>query len=359
MNKKIGIIGAGGMARYHVAGFRNAGADVVAIADTNIAAAKKFADAEGIPKTTASPAELLELPGIDAVSIVVPNKFHAPLAIQALKAGKDVFCEKPPALSARETKAMADAATKAKRTLLFNFNNRARPESYALREYLQGGEAGVINSAQAKWSRRAGIPGFGGWFTTKALSGGGPVIDLLHMLDLALYLMGNPEPDYVLAQTFNTFIDDKSFKGPWGIKDVQKGVTDVESAAHGFVKFKTGQVVSLQMSWAELVAREEVSVTFQGTKIGGLIRRLFDRDGLDDTAIDTCELYTHDHGRPVNRTIVVPADPTMGRVRSAENFIATLEGTEEPLNTPTQAVSLMRIIDAIYASATTGKPVKC
>jgi predicted dehydrogenase len=359
MSKKVGIIGAGGMARYHVAGFRNAGADILAIADTNAAAAEKFAASEGIPKATASPDEMLKLPELDAVSIIVPNKFHAPLALQALKAGKHVFCEKPPALNAREAKAMSDAAAKAKRTLMFNFNNRARPESYALREYIQRGETGVINSAQAKWCRRAGIPGFGGWFTTKALSGGGPVIDLLHMFDLALYFMGNPEPEYVLAQTFNTFITDKTFKGPWGIKDVQKGVTDVESAAHGFVKFKTGQVVSLQMSWAELVAREEVSVTFQGTKAGGLVRRLFGRDGLDDTAIDTCELYTHEHGRPVNRSIVVPADPAMGRVRSAANFVATLEGAEEPLNTPAQAVALMRVIDAIYASAKTGKPVKC
>jgi predicted dehydrogenase len=179
------------------------------------------------------------------------------------------------------------------------------------------------------------------------------------MFDLALYFMDYPEPEWVLAQTFDTFIKDKSFKGPWGIKDAEKGVTDVEAAAHGFAKFKTGQVVSLQMSWAEMVAREEVSVTFQGTKSGGLVRRLFGRDGLDNTSIDSCELYTHEHGRPVNRNIVVPQDESMGRLRSAANFVATIEGKEAPLNTPAQAVVLMKIIDAIYASAKTGKPVKC
>ena len=361
MSKKIGIIGAGGMVHYHVAGFRSAGAEIVAIADPNTSTAEKTAAREGIDKTFNSAEALLKgIPELDAVSIIVPNKFHAPLALQALKAGKHVFCEKPPALNARESKAMADAAAKSKRTLMFNFNNRARPESYAIREYIAKGEVGCINSAQAKWARRAGIPGFGGWFTTKALSGGGPVIDLLHMLDLALYFMDYPEPEWVLAQTFDTFITDKTFKGPWGIPDVQKGgITDVESAAHGFVRFKTGQVVSLQMSWAEMVAREEVSVAFQGTKAGGLVRRLFGRDGLDDTAEDTCEIYTHDHGRPSNRSIFVPADPAMGRIRSAANFIAVLEGKEEPLNTPEQAISLMKIIDALYASAQTGKPVKC
>ncbi|MDR3228981.1 MAG: Gfo/Idh/MocA family oxidoreductase [Puniceicoccales bacterium] len=359
MSTKIGIIGAGGMSKYHAAGFRNAGAEIVAIADVNLAAAEKTAARENIPLALGDVKALLKLPELDAVSVIVPNKFHAPLAIEALKAGKHVFCEKPPALNAKEARQMADAAAKAKKLLVFNFNNRARPESYAIREYIEAGQTGVINSAQAKWIRRCGIPGFGGWFTTKALSGGGPVIDLLHMLDLALYFMGYPEPEYVLGQTFDTFISDKSFKGPWGIPDVQKGVNDVETAAHGFVKFATGQVVTLQTSWAEMVAREEVSVTFQGTKAGGLVRRLFGRDGLDDTAIDTCELYTHDHNRPVNRSVIVKADETMGRLRSAENFVGAIEGREAPLNLPSQAISLLRITDALYASAASGKPVKC
>ncbi|MDR2863408.1 MAG: Gfo/Idh/MocA family oxidoreductase [Puniceicoccales bacterium] len=360
MSKKIGIIGAGGMVRYHVAGFKSAGADVVAIADPNTAAAQKTAAREDIARTFNDAGEMLKaIPELDAVSIIVPNRFHAPLTLQALKAGKHVFCEKPPALTAREAKAMATAAAGAKRTLMFNFNNRARPESFAIADIIRAGEVGDIQSAQAKWIRRSGIPGFGGWFTTKALSGGGPVIDLLHMLDLALFFMGYPEPEWALAQTFDTFIKDKTFKGPWGIPDGVKGTTDVESACHGFLKFKTGQVVSVQMSWAEMIAREEVSVTFQGTKAGGLVRRLFGRDGLDDTAVDSCELYTHDHGRPANRNIIVPADLTMGRVRSAANFVATIEGREAPLNTPDQAVTLMRIIDALYASAKTGKPARC
>ena len=78
---------------------------------------------------------------------------------------------------------MIEAAKSSGKELMFNFNNRARPESYAIMEKINAGEIGTINSAQAKWCRRTGIPGFGGWFTTKALSGGGPLIDLLHMLD--------------------------------------------------------------------------------------------------------------------------------------------------------------------------------
>jgi predicted dehydrogenase len=239
---------------------------------------------------------------------------------------------------------------------MFNFNNRARHEARAMMQYINNGDVGRINSAQAVWMRRTGIPGFGGWFTTKALSGGGPVIDLLHMIDLALYFMGYPEPEYALAATFNDFIDNKTFKGQWGIPDVTDGVTDVEAACHGLIKFKTGQVLSIRNSWAEMIKREEVSVTFQGRKAGGMVRRLFEIDGNDDTSIDVCEFYVQEYGCSVNRDIVTARDESMGRIGSAANFINTLTGAEEPLNTPDEAVILMRIIDAVYRSAASGKP---
>jgi len=356
---KVGIIGAGGMVRYHIDGFKAAGAEIVAIADVNEAAAQRTASAHGIPRVFGDVASLLADPDVDAVSVIVPNKFHAPLALQGLQAGKHVFCEKPPAMNAGEVQQMIAAADASGKTLMFNFNNRARPESYAMMDYIRGGVVGTINSAQAKWIRRTGIPGFGGWFTTKAMAGGGPLIDLLHMIDLALFFMGYPEPAHVLGQTFSDFITDKGFKGPWGLPDVVGGTTDVEAAAHGFVTFRTGQVLTLQVSWAEMVKREEVSVVFQGTRAGGKVERLFGTDGLDATAIDACELYVQENGNSVNRSVITSPCEDMGRIRSAANFIRAIEGTEAPLNTPTQALALMKIIDAIYASARSGAPVAC
>jgi predicted dehydrogenase len=269
MSLKIAIIGAGGMAGRHIEGFRIAGADVVAIADKNLEAAKKAAQNFGVEKTFSSARQMYaDMKDLDAVSVITPNAFHYPLVMEAISNGKHVFCEKPPALNAREAVDMARLAAKKRRTLLFNFNNRARPESYAMMDYIKKGVVGKINSAQALWIRRAGIPGFGGWFTNKKLSGGGPLIDLVHMIDLALYFMNYPQPQYVLAQTFNDFINNKAFKGPWGIPDVKNGVTDVESACLGFIRFKTGQVLMIRNSWAEMNRREEVSVTFQGQKAG-------------------------------------------------------------------------------------------
>lgn len=359
MGIKIGIVGAGGMARYHVAGFRSAGAEVLAFCDPSPEARTRAAATYGVAETYASLAEMLKArPEIEAVSIITPNKFHAPLALEALAAGRHVFCEKPPALSAPEVARMKAASEAAGKHLVFDFNNRARPESQAMMEYIKAGEIGPINSARAVWSRRSGIPGFGGWFTTKDLSGGGPVIDLLHMLDLSLWFMGYPEASWALAGAFHDFMDNPGFKGPWGIPDVKGGKTDVESSCHGFVTFATGQVLSLQSSWAEFVERETVSVTFQGQKAGGCVERLFGVDGLDETSVDRCELYTLEHGRHVNRRIVVPADESMGRLGAAANFVKVIRGEAEALNRPIEALRLMAIVDALYASAASGAPAK-
>ena len=356
---KVAVIGAGGMSNYHIPGFKSGGAKITAIVDVNEEAAKATAEKYKIPEVYTNVDEMLKKSDVDAVSVITPNKFHKPLVIKSLKAGKHVFCEKPPALNAAEMKAMAQAAKKANKLLVFDFNNRARPEAVAMKKAIVSGEVGKINSAQALQIRRTGIPGFGGWFTTKELSGGGPVIDLLHMIDLALYFMDYPDPDYVLAKTYDDFITDKRFKGPWGIPDKEGGVCDVESAAHGFVTFKDGSVLFLRTSWAEMNKREEASVTFQGTKAGGLVRRLFGIDGIDETAEDTSELYFVDaKGKRKDKTLKVKKDETMGRLNAAKNFILAIEGKEAPLNTPEQGIKLMKIIDAIYASSNTKAPVK-
>ena len=231
---RIGIVGAGVMAEYHVTGYRKAGAEVVAIADRNPEAGTRFARKMEIPEVYASLTELLASCHVDAVSVITPNKFHRELAIEALEHGCHVFCEKPPALSAAETMEMKLAAERNGKLLSFNFNNRAREESRAVMDYIRSGEMGRINSAQAVWMRRSGIPGFGGWFTSKSLSGGGPLIDLLHMMDLALYFMGYPEPEWVLAQTFDDFISNRNFKGVWGIPDGENGVTEVFTSGNDF-----------------------------------------------------------------------------------------------------------------------------
>ncbi|GHT57155.1 oxidoreductase [Spirochaetia bacterium] len=356
---KIGIVGAGGMANYHYDGFIRAGAEVVAMADMNIDRAKAFGEGRQIKNFYTNLTEMLAgEPDLDAVSIITPNKFHKPLVVEALEKGKHVYCEKPPALNAAEVQAMLDASKKAGKLLMFDLNNRARPEAQAIMSYIRDGKVGKINSAQAYWIRRNGIPGFGGWFTNKAISGGGPMLDLPHMFDLALYFMGYPEPEYIMGAAYYDFMGDRDFKGPWGIPDLKDGVSDVESSCHAMITFKTGQSLMIRCSWAEMNEREVVSVTFQGQKAGGKIERLFDIDGIDGTSIDKCTLFTEEYGNQVDMDVKVEKDVEMGRISMAANFVDSITGKDKPLDTPEEALILMKIVDGIYESAATGKPVK-
>ena len=111
MSIKVGIVGAGGMLQYHAAGFKAAGAELLAVCDMNQASAQAAADLYEIPHVYSDLQKMLdELSDLDAVSIITPNRTHKPLAIQVLNAGKHVFCEKPPALSASEVSEMKEAA---------------------------------------------------------------------------------------------------------------------------------------------------------------------------------------------------------------------------------------------------------
>ncbi len=352
--RNVALIGAGTMAEYHVRGFRSAGAEVVAIVDQNPEAARAFAAKWAIPGGVYPDLASLQAaqPGVQAVSVITPNKFHHPLVMESLRRGLHVFCEKPPALNAAQTQEMAEAARRAGKMLQFNLNNRARLDAQFIKKRIVSGEIGRINSAQATWMRRTGIPGFGSWFTGKATAGGGPLIDLLHMIDLALWFMEYPEPEFVLAQTFDDFINDPDFSGSWGkAAAAPTGRNDVESACHGFVRFKTGQVLTFHNSWAEMVKAEDTCVTLQGNAGGAHIRSVNEHN--------SCELYAEKGGVSHDQDFRFRNDLDMGRTRAPANFIAALNGEAEPLTRPEEAVKLMKLIDAAYRSAAEGRPVSC
>ena len=137
----VGIVGAGGITNYHIPAYQEAGAKIIAISDLVIEMAEGQAETYGIPNTFASMEEMLKgCPEIQAVSVCVPNKFHAEVSLACLNAGKHVFCEKPPALNAQEAANMAKAAADNGKILMFDFNNRARPEAQALMKYIENGD---------------------------------------------------------------------------------------------------------------------------------------------------------------------------------------------------------------------------
>src|SRR5262249_49032881 len=153
------------------------------------ARAKKIADKYGA-QAYASAKELFADRSIDAVYIATPNKFHVPLAKEALQAGKHVILEKPFAMNAVEAAEAIATAKAAGKVLTVGMNQRFTADSQKIKHLVEQGVLGEIYHAKASWMRRAGIPKLGTWFGNHEMSGGGCLYDIgVHMLDLCLYTL--------------------------------------------------------------------------------------------------------------------------------------------------------------------------
>lgn len=273
--------------------------------------------------------DLLALENLDAVIVAVPNDLHHPFTLKALAAGKHVLCEKPPALSATQTREMFAAAKNAGKVLMISLNQRFDANNAWLRRLVEQGELGEPYYAKAGWLRRRHTQP--GWFTTKARSGGGPLIDLgVHLLDLCLWLMGYPKPKAVTAHVVNRLTPQ----------------VDVEDLASAFIQLENGAAMTLEASLNLNIERETVFCEVCGTR-GGL--RTYPP-----------AFFAERHGADVNWTPVqagyVAAEPAGPRV--IRHFAECVRTGKPPLTTPEQMDTLMRILDAIYASGKSGKTVE-
>lgn len=343
---KIGLIGCGGIAHFaHIPAYliNKERVNVVAVCDIIPERAEKvkkkfFPDADVYTDYK----ELLADESIEAVDICTPNYLHSIIAVDAFAAGKNVFCEKPDAINHVEAAKMYAAAAEADKLLMVMRNNRFNKNSTYLKEYIDAGKMGEIYSARCGWLRRRGIPGKGGWFTTKEQSGGGPLIDLgVHMVDLTLWLMGNPKPVSVTGMTYKCFADSKasdSKNSKFG-DSVENGVFDVEDMVVGMVRFDNGAVLQLEISWASNVDKEKRFVELRGTKAGAY------------WSGSHVEMYEETKRgklktRNVSEAMLVPE-----HTANLNNFIDVLLGKEDSVYKIEEGYDMMKLIDAIYASA--------
>jgi len=147
---QIGILGAARIARLFVDGVRpSRKVSVRAVAARDIERARSFARELQIPHVQPTYEALLADPAIDAVYIPLPNSLHAEWSIRAADAGKHVLCEKPLAASAREARAMFEAARRNKVYLVEAYPYRAQPVTLKLRELLAAGAIGRLQMIQA------------------------------------------------------------------------------------------------------------------------------------------------------------------------------------------------------------------
>jgi predicted dehydrogenase len=340
---RVGVIGLG-MGSGHVKNFQShPNAEVVAVADVDKVKLEEKGTELGIEKRYSDPLKMIKEEKLDIVTVAVPNKFHKPLTIAALEAGSHVLCEKPMAMNTKEAEQMLAVAKKCKKRLMINFSYRFTPQSFAMKKEVESGILGNIYYARTLWLRRRGMPGFGGWFGQKKLSGGGPIVDLgIHRLDLALWLMDYPKPVWVLANTFNHIAAPKA-------KESGKAF-DVEDMGVASIRFDNGAMLSLEASWAGNTKKNEEMETRLFGSEGGM-RQFNIGEGYEFDA----EIYVERNGRQYDMRLHPPVPEAKSSMHHLVNCI--LENKPN-IATAEEGITVMNILDAIYKSASSGKPVK-
>ncbi|MFE4707114.1 Gfo/Idh/MocA family protein [Peribacillus simplex] len=337
---KMGIIGAGGIAqKRHIPAFQKFQDKVVlyAIQDIDEMKAREVAREFHIEKVFTNYEEMFA--EVDAVTIATPNKFHAEISIAALQAGVHVLCEKPMAITTEECLAITEAANISGKVLSTAYHYRFMKEAQAAKKMIQAGEIGEPYVARVQAIRRRKVPGWG-VFTSKELQGGGSVIDYgCHLLDLALWLMDDPEPIEIVGSTYNYVSKGVDQVNLWGNFDAS--VFEVDDHATAYIKFANGASLLFETSWAANIREEATVLSLSGTQ-----------GGLD---VFPLVLNQAKHGMLLNSEAVwMPGEDTPD-LQQAENFINSCLGLAEPLVKPSEAMKVSKIIEAIYRSSASGK----
>lgn len=290
--------------------------------------------------------DLLADDSVDAVSIAVPNKFHASLAIEAMRAGKHVLLEKPFAMNAGEAEEVIRVAEETGKTFLLGMNQRYAPESQKAKHLAKKGMLGDIYHGKAYWFRRSGIPRLGTWFGSKELAGAGAINDIgVHMLDLCLHLMDNFEPVSVFGTTYTQFGNRGLGEGGWGASDREKITFDVDDFAAAHIRMKNGATITLEVAWAcHTRSHNKVNVELFGTDAG--------------VSVFPLELYqTGSEGSEYQILEEPVSDIALPHANKFHNFINHLTEGEPLLTTAQQALAVQKILDAVSESSRTGQSV--
>ena len=355
---RVALIGFGGIcSSVHVPSYRTIpNVEIVAVCDIVPAKLEKAKQVLGHNIATYTDyKQCIDEVKPDMVDICTPNYMHSPIACYALEHGVHAFSEKPDSISVEDVIKMREAELKSGKHLMVMRNNRHRPTTKYLKEMIANGEFGEIYTGRCGWIRRRGIPGKGGWFTTKEQSGGGPLIDLgVHMLDLAVYLMGNPKVVSVSGSTYSKFADsdDKadSVHSNFG-EAVEGGTFDVEDLAIGFIKFDNGASLQLEFSWASNIKQETNFVELRGTKKGcnwhdGKL------DVFCEPKLSCIEKWKMKKDMTKKYGVI-----DRGHRDNLKHFIDVITNDADPDFTIDQGINMIKILCGIYESAKPGKEV--
>ncbi len=354
---RVGVIGLGWAGRQHLAAYQHiAGVQVVGLAGKETELLAELGAEYAVPALFQGWEELIALRELDAISVAVPTFLHAPITIAALNRGLHVLCEKPIANNATQGGQMVDAARRAGRVLDVAFNHRRRGDIAALKKIIGDGELGRPYYAKASWLRRSGIPGLGSWFTNRDLAGGGPLADIgVHVLDYALYLLGEPK---VLAVSAVTYAE----LGPRGrggsgraAADLSPSAFEVEDFASAFLRLEGGGTLLIEAGWASYRSPEDLmDFTVYGTDGGAELRI----DGASLTPVGTLTVFTETGGQNADR--VIAAKPGRAHQQVVDDFVEVVRAEPSDWSAHDGSLALTRaeIIDAAYLSARENREIQ-
>lgn len=272
---QVAVIGCGCIANAaHIPSYlRNPNAEIKYFCDIIPEKADLSVKKYGCGKAIYDYHEILNDPSLDAVSVCTPNKMHPTIAMDFLKAGKHVLCEKPAARTYAEAKQMQQIQHQTGKTLNIGVVNRFNTAVNKMRDIINSGELGEIYHVYVSFRARRSIPGLGGAFTTKEIAGGGALIDWgVHYLDIVMYCTGDPKPVTVSGKAFSKLgVDMKNYvyEGMWS-EDTKNlnGTYDVDDSVTAFIRTENGPTITLNGAWAQNIGPSETYIDFLGDKAG-------------------------------------------------------------------------------------------
>ena len=210
---------------------------------------------------------------VDAVFVLTPNYAHYEITMDALKAGKDVMCEKPVTVNYDLSCEMAKEAEKQGRILNIGVCNRYNKSVEMLEELNRQNRFGNIYHIYCSFRSFRDIPGLGGPFTTKSQSGGGVLIDWgIHFMDLILYILGNAKIKNVTCDAYSEMaknMKEYKYKSMWAedTADIENGTNDVDDFVTGYIRTDKASI-SFNGAWAQNIDKADMFIDFLGDKAG-------------------------------------------------------------------------------------------
>jgi len=257
------------------------------VVDLTDSAAQDARDRFGFDEASSNWKDTVNRSDIDIVDICTPNNTHAQIAIEALRAGKHVICEKPLASTLEESVAMAEAAEASGTTTMVAFNYRRTPAVALAKKFIEEGKIGdVINfrgTYLQDWSADPNGPL--SWRFQKSIAGSGAVGDIgTHVVDMAHYLVGPIEtvqaitPTYVKTRPMQQGSVDKLGASDKS-SDAERAEVDVDDEVMSMVRFKSGAIGSIEATRNAWGRNNFLTLEIHGTK-GSILFNYERRDEL-------------------------------------------------------------------------------